>query len=90
MFAGFLVRFLAYALVLGVAYQIAHAAWVQHGLESVDAVAPVHALGRAILIVAPFVLALLGTVARPAAVFALFYLVGAFLTAPFALAKLGS
>ncbi|MBV8074428.1 MAG: hypothetical protein JO140_03285 [Candidatus Eremiobacteraeota bacterium] len=89
MFGAFLLRFLVYAVIVGLAYQIAHAYWVQNGLDGVDALAGVDALGRTVLFFAPFVLALVGIVARPLALFALFFLVGAMLTAPFALARLG-
>ena len=86
-FAAFLLRFLLYAAVMGVAYQIAQTFWLRNGLDGIGALDGLHALGVGILMLAPIVLALVALVARPLAIFVLFYLVGAMLTAPFALAK---
>lgn len=85
-FATLVLRFLSYAIVLGVAYGIAQHFWVQQGLDLNDSLDGYHAVATAALTVAPLVLAVVAIVARPLAVFVLFYLVGAVLTAPFALA----
>lgn len=86
-FAAFILRFLLYAVVLGVAYGIANGFWIQDGLDLNESLAGYHSVAIAALAIAPFVLALVGIVARPVAVFVLFYLVGAVLTAPFALSR---
>ena len=86
---AFLLRFLLYAIVIGVAYSIAQRFWVQDNLDMSAAFAGVHAIGTLILIVAPFVLAVVAAIARPLAIFMLFFLLGAMLTAPFALARVG-
>jgi len=85
--AGFLIRLVAYALVLGVAARIADALWVAHGLDGSILLQPFHDLGVEVLVIAPLVLALLGIGAfRQAAIFVAAFLVGAALTAPFACA----
>jgi hypothetical protein len=86
-FAIFLLRFLIYAIVLGATYAIAQALWASHDLEAYSDLNGVHALGVTVLMVAPIALAVIAIVARPLAIFVLFYLVGAVLTAPFALAR---
>jgi hypothetical protein len=88
-FAMFIVRFLAYALALGITYAIAQNIWTNKGLDLNDGLVSVHALGVAVLTFAPLVLAGIAIVARPLAIFVLFYLIGAVLTAPFALARFG-
>jgi len=85
--AAFLLRFLLNAIVIGAAYTIAQSFWTRIGLDVNPAFDGLHALGMAILIFAPFALAVVGIVARPFAIFVLFYLVGAMLTAPFALGR---
>jgi hypothetical protein len=85
-FATFVLRFLSFAIVLGVAYGIAQNVWVQQGLDLNESLAGYHATAIAALTLAPLVLAIVAIFARPLAVFVLFYLVGAVLTAPFALA----
>ncbi|MBV8152306.1 MAG: hypothetical protein JOY59_12175 [Candidatus Eremiobacteraeota bacterium] len=86
--ASFLLRFVGYAMVLAIAYALGSYFWYRNGLDGVDALADVRALGFAIFVFAPFLLALVGAVARSFSVFVLFFLVGAMLTAPFALARL--
>jgi len=86
-FAAFIVHFLLYAITLGIAYAIANGVWIQDGLDLNANLAGYHSLAVTCLAIAPFVLALVAMVARPLAVFVLFYLVGAVLTAPFALAR---
>lgn len=71
--------------MLGVAYGIAQSFWMQQGLDANESLAGYHAIAIAALTLAPLVLAIVAIVARPLAIFVLFYLVGAVLTAPFAL-----
>lgn len=87
--AGFILRLLGYALLLQAASRVAHVMWVQNGLESVRRLQHFHDLGMMGLLVAPLVLALLGTIAplRSLAVFAGYFLAGAALTAPFVCAR---
>jgi hypothetical protein len=87
MFASFIVRFLVYAIVLGISYGIAQNVWTQDNLDANVAFSQLHAAGTTVIFVAPVVLALLAAVARPVAIFVLFYIVGAMMTAPFALAR---
>lgn len=89
-FAMFIVRFLVYAIVLGGAYSIAQLFWTRNGLDFNSDLSGMHALAVTVLTFAPLVLALVAIVARPLAIFVLFYVVGAVLTAPFALARFGS
>jgi hypothetical protein len=87
-FAGFVIRLVAYALVLGVVARIAAAMWTQFGLDGVLELQPVHDAGIDVLIGAPLPLALLGFGAlRRVAIFAAALLAGAALTAPFACAR---
>lgn len=86
-FAGFLIRLVAHALVLGVAARIAAALWVRYGLDGSIELQPFHDLGLEVLTIAPLVLALLGIGAlRRPAIFLGAFLAGAALTAPFACA----
>ena len=87
-FAVFIVRFLTYAIVLGIAYGISQGYWSREGLDLNADLGAYHAAAVPVLMAAPLVLAIVATVARPLAIFILFYLVGAVLTAPFALARL--
>jgi hypothetical protein len=84
-FATFVLRFLSYAIVLGIAYGVAQNFWVQRGLDLNENLAGYHTVAITALTLAPLVLAVVAIVARRLAVFVLFYLVGAVLTAPFAL-----
>jgi len=86
-FAVFIVRFLIYAIVLGATYGIAQALWAARNLDSNSDLNYVHATGVTVLMIAPLVLAIVAAIARPLAIFVLFFLVGAVLTAPFALAR---
>jgi hypothetical protein len=87
-FAGFVIRLVAYELVLGIAARVAAALWDRYGLDGAIALQPLHDAGAGVLIGAPVVLAVLGIgVLRPAAVFVAAFLVGAALTAPFACAR---
>jgi hypothetical protein len=86
--AGFLVRLVGYALVLGVVARIAAALWVQFGLDGSIALQPFHDLGVEVLVIAPLGLALFGFgVLRGPALFIAAFLIGAALTAPFACAR---
>jgi hypothetical protein len=85
--AGFVVRLVAYAVVLGAADRIAAAWWVQYGLDGSIELQPFHDVGLETLTIAPLVLALFGFGAlRRVAVFLGGFLVAAALTAPFACA----
>lgn len=88
-FAAFIVRFLAYSLILWVTYAIAQAQWTGADLDLNDNFGSLHSLGVSVLMISPLVLAIVAMIARPVAIFVLFYLVGAVLTAPFALARFG-
>jgi hypothetical protein len=86
--AGFLIRLVAYALVLGAVSRIAGALWVNEGLDGSILLQPLHDVGVEVLAIAPLFLALLGFGAlRAAALFVAAFLVGAALTAPFACAR---
>jgi len=86
--AGFLIRLVAYALVLGVAARIADALWVRYGLDGSIELQPFHDLGVEALLIAPLPLALFGFgPLRQAAIFIAALIVGAALTAPFAAAR---
>jgi hypothetical protein len=87
-FAGFIVRLVGYALVLGIVARIAAALWVHLGLDGSIELQPFHDIGVEVLIVAPLVLALFGFGAlRQVAVFVAAFLIGAALIAPFACAR---
>jgi hypothetical protein len=87
-FAGFLIRLVAYALVLGVVARIAAALWVQFGLDGSIELQPFHDIGVEVLLIAPLPLALFGIGAlRGAALFITAFLAGVALTAPFAIAR---
>ena len=85
---GFLVRLVAYAVVLLGALGIAEQQWERLGLWSYPVLQPFHDAGLLVLVVAPIVLAVAGFAAlRVPAVFVAAFLVGAALTAPFAVAR---
>jgi hypothetical protein len=86
-FAGFLIRLVGYALVLGIVARVASSLWVNYGLDGSIGLQPFHDLGVEVLVIAPLVLALLGFGRlRNAALFIAAFLAGAALTAPFAVA----
>jgi hypothetical protein len=86
--AGFVIRLVAYALVLGVVARIAAHYWVQLGLDGSIDLQPFHDIGVEVLVIAPLPLALLGFgPLRPAALFVAAFLAGVALTAPFAVAR---
>jgi hypothetical protein len=85
--AGFIVRLVAYALVLGVVDRVADALWVHYGLDGSIALQPFHDFGVEVLYIAPLPLALLGFGAlRQPMLFIAAFLVGVALTAPWATA----
>jgi hypothetical protein len=87
-FAGFVVRLVLYALVLGITARVAEALWVQQGLDSAAELQAFHDLGIRVFVIAPFVCALIGTPPlRRVAIFLAAALVGIALTAPFACAR---
>lgn len=85
----FIVRLVGYALLLGVTSRFAQTLWLNDGLDSVRRLQHFHDVGITGLLVAPLVLALVGSIAplRSLAVFAGFFLTGAALTAPFVCAR---
>jgi hypothetical protein len=86
--AGFVVRLVGYALLLGVSYRIAETLWSNDGLDAVAALQPVHDMGALVLVIAPVVLALIGIGRlRALALFAGCALAGAAITAPFVFAR---
>jgi hypothetical protein len=86
--AGFVIRLVAYALVFGLVSRVASAWWVQNGLDGSIDLQPFHDWGVEVLLVAPLPLALLGFGAlRQATLFIAALLIGAALTAPFAVAR---
>jgi uncharacterized membrane protein YvlD (DUF360 family) len=86
--AGFLIRLVAYAVALGVVSRIAEYLWVQRGLDGSITLQPLHDAGITTLVIAPIVLAIVGFGRlRPVAIFLATFLIGAALTAPFALAR---
>jgi hypothetical protein len=85
--AGFIVRLVGYALVLGVVDRAFDALWVQYALDGSIALQPFHDLAVEVLYIAPLPLALLGFGAlRRPMLFIAAFLVGAALTAPWATA----
>jgi hypothetical protein len=85
---GFLIRLVVYAIVLGVVSRIAEYLWVQRALDGSSALQPFHDAGITTLVIAPIVLALLGVgKLRALTIFIAAFLIGAALTAPFALAR---
>lgn len=87
--ASYLIRLVAYAIVLGLIARAADFLWVSKGLDDVIPLQPLHDNGELVLVLAPIVLALIGVGAlRPVAVFLAAFLIGAALTAPFAFARL--
>jgi hypothetical protein len=85
--AGFIIRLVAYALVLGVVDRVADALWTHYGLDGSIALQPFHDLGVEVLYIAPLPLALLGFGAlRQPMLFIAAFLVGVALTAPWATA----
>jgi hypothetical protein len=85
---GFIVRLVGFAVLLGVASRVAQTLWSNDGLEAFAALQPLHDTGVVALLVAPFVLALIGIGRlRPLAVFVAFALAGAAVTAPFVCAR---
>jgi len=86
--AGFLIRLVGYALVLGIVARIASVLWVHYGLDGSIELQPLHDLGVEVLVAAPLVLAVLGFgPLRQAAVFIAGFLAAAALTAPFVCAR---
>jgi hypothetical protein len=85
---GFVIRLVAYALVLGVVSRIAASLWVQYGLDGSIQLQPLHDIGLEVLVIAPLPLALFGIGGlRGAALFIAAFLAGVALTAPFAIAR---
>jgi hypothetical protein len=88
MFVAFVIRLVAYALLLGVASRVMQSLWTSYGLDGVLALDRFHETAVTVLLIAPVVLALLGAGRlRAVAVFCAFYLAGAAVTAPFVCAR---
>jgi hypothetical protein len=88
---AYVVRLVGYALLIGIPVRIAEYFWVRAALDSVDLLRTPHEVATATATIAPFVLAVFGYGAlRNVAVFIALFIVGAALTAPFALARLGA
>lgn len=89
MFVAFVIRLVLYALLLGITSRLAQALWSNHGLDNVPDLQGLHDGGITALMFAPIALALIGAGRlRPLALFLAFCLVGAALSAPFALSHL--
>jgi hypothetical protein len=84
-FAGFIGRLIAYVVLIGVALAVANGFWNFLDLVRNDQLAALREQVTPLLSLAPVVCALLAGLARPLGIFAAFYVVGAVLTAPFAL-----
>ena len=84
-FAGFIGRLIAYVVIIGVALAIANGIWGFLDLDRNDQLATLRDQVTPFIGVAPVVCALVAGFARRLGVFAVFYVVGAILTAPFAL-----
>lgn len=86
--AGFVVRLVGYALVLGITARVAEAMWVAQGLDNAIELQAFHDLGINVLVIAPFACALIGIKPlRRVAIFLAAVLVGIALTAPYACAR---
>jgi hypothetical protein len=86
--AGFVIRLVAYALVLGVSARIAQSLWINDNLDTVNDLQAFHDIGISVMVIAPLVCALLGVgVLRRVMIFVAAFLVGVALTAPFACAR---
>lgn len=83
--AGFIGRVVAYLVVIGLALALANALWNFLDLDRNDALAALRAEVTPLLAGVPVVCALLAGIARPLGVFTASFVVGALLTAPFAL-----
>ncbi len=89
--AGFVIRLVCYALLLGICAYVFQTWWSADGLDAVGALRSFHDKTILGLRVAPLVLALVGIGRlRSLAVFLAFSLAGAALTAPFVCARLAS
>lgn len=84
-FAGFIGRVIVYVAVIGVALALANWTWNFLDLDRNDTLAALRSQWTPFLAAAPIVCAIVAGLARPLGVFAVFYVVGAVLTAPFAL-----
>ncbi len=86
--AGFVIRLVGYALAFGLVSRIASVFWEQYGLDGSIDLQPFHDLGVEVLLIAPLPLALFGFGSlRQATFFIAAILIGAALTAPFAVAR---
>ena len=85
---GFVIRLIGWVLLLGCSARFADAVWTRDGLAGIAGLQNFHDTGMIALLGAPVILALLGFGSlRAAAMFVGFFLAGAALTAPFAIAR---
>ena len=85
---GFVIRLVGWVLLLGCTARIADAVWANDGLSGIVGLQSFHDGGMIALIAAPIILALAGFgPLRGLAMFVGFFLAGAALTAPFAIAR---
>lgn len=87
MVVGFIVRLVVYALLLALATRYAQATWLQDGLDHIGRLRHFHDLVRTIVLGAPVVAALFGGRLVSVGVFAIFFLIGVLLTAPYVIAR---
>lgn len=84
-FAAFIGRVIVYVFVIGIAIALAQAIWNFLDLDRNQTLAALRDQWAPALAVTPVICALVGGVLRPLGIFAACYVVGAVLTAPFAL-----
>jgi|GEM_PF-1739267 nitric oxide reductase large subunit len=84
-FAAFITRVIVYVVFIGIAAWIAQSIWNFYDLDRSAELAALRAQFSPLLVIVPVICAILAGVARPLGVFAACYVVGAMLTAPFAL-----
>lgn len=85
---GFVIRLIGWVLLLGCTARFADAVWTRDGLAGIAGLQGFHDAGMIALLGAPLVLAVLGFgPLRALTMFAGFFLAGAALTAPFAIAR---
>ena len=86
---GFIIRLVGYALLVGAPSRVGQFFWERAGLDQLDLLRPAHDLMTTVVLVVPFVLALVGFgLLRRPAIFVALFIAGAALTAPFAFARL--
>ena len=85
---GFVIRLIGWALLLGCTARLSDAIWTNDGLTGIAGLQSFHDSGMIALLGAPVILALAGAgPLRAPVTFVGFFLAGAGLTAPFAIAR---